>query len=117
MNIDKKISYVEFPSSNLELTKKFFSSVFNWSFADYGPKYIAFTDEGLNGGFYKSELNFSVEKGAPLIVIYSQDLEAIKADILNAGGIITKDIFTFPGGKRFHFVDTVNNEYAVWSEA
>ncbi|VVT23323.1 Glyoxalase family protein [Marinobacter salarius] len=27
-----------------------------------------------------------------------------------------QDIFSFPGGRRFHFSDPNGNEYAVWSE-
>jgi predicted enzyme related to lactoylglutathione lyase len=40
----------------------------------------------------------------------------IKNKIIFARGSITKDIFSFPGGKRFHFVDPSENELAVWSD-
>ena len=83
---------------------------------DYGPKYAAFTDEGLDGGFFKSELNSSSDNGSALIVLYSEKLEATQSKIEKAGGKIVKPIFSFPGGRRFHFTDPNGNEYAVWSE-
>jgi hypothetical protein len=36
--------------------------------------------------------------------------------VVKAGGEISKPIFDFPGGKRFHFCDPNWNELAVWSE-
>jgi len=29
---------------------------------------------------------------------------------------IGKEIFSFPGGRRFHFEDLTGNEYAVWTD-
>jgi len=115
MSTDGKINYVEFPSLNIETTKKFFSGVFGWSFTDYGPEYTAFSDAGLNGGFYQSDLTASSEKGGALIVLYSNNLEDTQSRIQAAGGSIIKPIFSFPGGRRFHFSDPNGNEYAVWS--
>ncbi|MDH3948402.1 MAG: VOC family protein [Gammaproteobacteria bacterium] len=116
MNEHEKINYVEFPAKNLDATKTFFCSVFGWSFVDYGPEYTAFSNEGLDGGFYKSELTVSTENGSALIVFYSKELENTKAKIEKAGGSIIKPIFSFPGGRRFHFCDPNGNEYAVWSD-
>ena len=118
MNQHEKINYIEFPAKNIERTKDFFNAVFGWSFTDYGPDYISFSGEGLEGGggFYKSELISSSEKGSTLVVFYSNDLESTKLKIEKAGGQILKPIFSFPGGCRFHFADPNGNEYAVWSE-
>lgn len=113
----EKINYVEFPAKDLLATKQFFEKTFNWSFTEYGAEYIAFSDEGLDGGFYKSGAEASVEKGSALIVFYSQALTQTEAKIREAGGKIVKPIFSFPGGHRFHFCDPNGNEYAVWSEA
>ena len=55
MNNHEKINYVEFPSKDIEVTKEFFTSVFGWSFVDYGPDYAAFSNEGIDGGFFKSD--------------------------------------------------------------
>ncbi|MCP4048148.1 MAG: VOC family protein [Gammaproteobacteria bacterium] len=116
MSTHEKMDYVEFPSKDIEISKSFFSRVFNWQFTDYGPDYISFSDEGLNGGFYKSELASSTASGSTLIVFYSEDLLQTQNKITAAGGTVIKPIFSFPGGSRFHFADPNGNEYAVWSE-
>ncbi len=112
----EKISYVEFPSKNIEATKSFFSQVFGWSFVDYGPDYCTFSDEGIDGGFFSSDISTSTENGSALIVFYSNHLEKTLKKIISAGGIIIKPVFSFPGGRRFHFSDPNGNEYAVWSD-
>ncbi len=116
MNVHEKISYIEFPTKDIEATKKFFNSVFGWSFVDYGPEYVAFNNEGIDGGFFKSELTVSAENGSALVVFYSKEIEETQTKIKNAGGLIIKPIFEFPGGRRFHFTDPIGNEYAVWSD-
>ncbi len=116
MNVHEKISYIEFPTKDIEATKKFFNSVFGWSFVDYGPEYVAFNNEGIDGGFFKSELTVSTENGSALVVFYSKEIEETQTKIKNAGGLIIKPIFEFPGGRRFHFTDPNGNEYAVWSD-
>lgn len=116
MNVHEKINYVEFPSKDLSATKAFFTQVFGWKFNDYGPDYSDFSDEGLNGGFYKADLCSSTENGAALIVFYSEELEKTEAKIKEAGGTIVKPTFSFPGGRRFHFTEPAGNEFAVWSD-
>ena len=116
MNQHEKMNYVEFPAKDLAGTKAFFESVFGWSFTDYGPDYTAFENQGLDGGFFKSDLSSSTEKGAALIVFYSDQLEATLTKVEKAGGSIVKPIFSFPGGRRFHFMEPSGNEFAVWGE-
>ena len=116
MNKHEKINYVELPAKNIETVKAFFTEVFGWSFTDHGSEYTAFSDEGLDGGFFKSGLTVTAEGGSALIVFYSQALEKTKSKIELAGGLIVKPIFQFPGGRRFHFADPNGNEYAVWSD-
>lgn len=110
------ISYVEFPARDIEAVKSFFTAAFGWSFEDYGPEYTAFSNEGLDGGFYKSDLCASTGNGSALIVFHSRDLERTRENIEEAGGKIVKPTFSFPGGRRFHFTDPNGNEYAVWSD-
>lgn len=107
------INYIEFKASDLEAVKRFYSKAFGWSFTDYGPTYVAFAESGLEGGFEKSD--DEIVNGA-LVILYHEDLRAIKNRIIEAGGTITKDIFSFPGGRRFHFIDPAGNELAVWSD-
>lgn len=116
MDINNKINYVEFPARDIGATKAFFESVFGWSFEDYGPEYAAFSDQGIDGGFFQSNLASSTESGSALIVLYSDDLEGLQIRIEQAGGTIAKPVFPFPGGRRFHFVEPSGNEMAVWSD-
>lgn len=116
MNEHEKINYVEFPAKDIEATKAFFAEAFAWSFVDYGPDYTAFSNAGLEGGFFRSDLTVSTDNGSALIVFYSNALEETQAKVEKAGGTIIKPIFSFPGGRRFHFGDPNANEYAVWSD-
>jgi predicted enzyme related to lactoylglutathione lyase len=116
MNQHEKINYVEFPAKDLAGTKRFFQSVFGWSFTDYGAEYTAFENQGLDGGFFQSDLASSTANGAALIVLYSSQLEATLAKVEKAGGSIIRPVYSFPGGRRFHFTEPSGNEFAVWSE-
>ena len=116
MNEHHKLNYVEFPCTNLGQTKAFFEQVFGWSFVDYGPEYTSFSNQGLDGGFFKSELKATTQTGSALLVFYSARLEDTLAKVEQAGGVIVQPIFTFPGGRRFHFAEPSGNEFAVWSE-
>ncbi len=116
MNRHEKINYVEFPASDLDRTKEFFQIAFGWTFTDYGHDYTAFSDQGLDGGFYRSPMAASVDRGSALIVLYSESLEDTFNKIKPAGGRIVLPIFSFPGGRRFHFAEPSNNELAVWSD-
>lgn len=113
----EKINYVEFPAKDIERTKSFFEAAFGWSFVDYGPDYAAFSNQGLDGGFYRSELQATTDRGSALIVLYSDRLAETQAKVEKAGGKIARPIFAFPGGHRFHFIEPSGNEIAVWSEA
>jgi len=106
-----KLDYLELAASGgkLDSVKAFYSRAFSWSFTDYGPTYSAF-DEGLEGGFQAEE------PAKPLPVIYSQNLDETLAAVEAAGGQIVKPVFSFPGGRRFHFTDPAGNELAVWGE-
>lgn len=113
MREDGKVDYVELPGGDLGAVKAFYGQAFGWTFVDYGPDYAAF-DQGLDGGFQSGNDEGSVNK--PLVILYAHDLEAMEAKVRAAGGTITRAIFSFPGGRRFHFVDPAGNELAVWSE-
>jgi predicted enzyme related to lactoylglutathione lyase len=116
MNVHEKINYVEFPARDIEKAKAFFTRVFDWEFEDYGPEYAAFSNQGLDGGFFKSDQHVSTANGSALIVFFSNDIEATQLKVEQAGGEIVRPVFSFPGGRRFHFCDPNGNEYAVWAE-
>ena len=110
------LSYLELTVSNVARAKQFYGQVFGWSFVDYGPDYASWSasDAGLAGGFTQGET--ADHPGSPLAVLYSSNLEATEVAVTEAGGFITVPIFSFPGGRRFHFADPVGNILAVWSE-
>ena len=109
MREDGKLDYLEMPGGDLPGLKAFYAGAFGWRFSDYGPEYAAY-DEGLEGGFHAGP------GGPPLPVLYAADLEATLAKVSAAGAEITRPIFAFPGGRRFHFRDPAGNELAVWAE-
>ena len=108
-----QIDYIEFPAVDIAKTKDFYIGVFGWKFTDYGPDYTSFEDGRIAGGFSKAD---KVAAGGPLVVIYRADLAETEARVRAAGGAIVKEIFPFPGGRRFHFSDPGGNELAVWSD-
>jgi uncharacterized protein len=110
---DRRIDYVEFGAPDLTAVKRFYGEVFGWQFTDYGPDYTSFADGRLSGGFRKAA---SVTAGGPLVVIFATDLEGMQNKVMNASGRILQPIFSFPGGRRFHFADPAGNELAVWSD-
>ena len=107
------INYIEFKANNLEKIKEFYSQAFDWEFKDYGETYVAFSKSGLRGGFEKTDEEIT---NSVLVVLYHTDLYAIKDKVAEIGGKISKDIFSFPGGRRFQFIDPTGNELAVWSD-
>ncbi|MEM7179582.1 MAG: VOC family protein [Spirochaetota bacterium] len=116
MNENEMINYLEFPAKDLQRTKDFFAKVFSWQFTDYGTEYTAFSNAGIEGGFFQSEQTVATSNGSALVVFYSNDLESTQEKILAGGGALIQEIFSFPGGRRFHFADPNGNEYAVWSD-
>jgi predicted enzyme related to lactoylglutathione lyase len=116
MNEHGKLNYVEFPCAHIAKTKAFFEDAFGWSFVDYGPEYTSFASQGLDGGFFKSEQCATTQSGSALLVFYSSYLEETLAKVQKAGGVLVRPIFSFPGGRRFHFTEPSGNEFAVWSE-
>lgn len=111
------MDYIEFPATNVEATKRFYHDVFGWDFKDWGPSYVSFHDGRINGGFTTDAQVASGNKttGA-LVVLYAGNLEDTYKKVKSAGGKIIREIFEFPGGRRFHFSDPNGNELAVWSE-
>jgi len=110
---DLRVDYVEFATNDIEKTKDFYASVFGWQFTDYGPDYTSFADGRLTGGFHTG--GSPSDRGA-LVVVFALDLEAVERAVKSNGGRIVKPIFSFPGGRRFHFADPSGNVLAVWSD-
>lgn len=110
------IDFIEFPAPDvaaLRQSKAFLHSAFGWTFEDWGNDYADISGSGLGSG-----LNADTEHrpALPLVIIYSDDLDAARARVVEAGGEIVRDTFSFPGGRRFHFREPSGNVLAVWSD-
>jgi predicted enzyme related to lactoylglutathione lyase len=115
MHTHHTIDYIEFTVRDMAGAKAFFAAAFGWAFNDYGPDYAGI--KGADGEVGGLRLDQAVKQGGPLVVLYSDDLEASVAAVKKAGGKIVTPPFSFPGGRRFHFTDPSGNELAVWSAA
>jgi hypothetical protein len=113
MTRHNQIHYVEFQATDLDLVRTFYNRIFGWSFQDYGPDYTSFQDGRIAGGFVRT---LAPAAANPLIVIYVDDLLATRKLVAENGGTISREIFSFPGGSRFHFTDPCGNELAAWHQ-
>lgn len=112
-NRDRQIDYVEFNVSDLTRSKEFYGRAFGWSFTDHGPSYCEFNDGRLAGGLTTTAPVRA--SGGALVILYADDLEKTQKRLEQAGAKIVKPIYSFPGGRRFHFEDPDGYELAVWS--
>ncbi len=110
------IDYIEMPSRDLAGTRQFFTELFGWRFEDYGPDYSSFDDGRMTGGFSPQTTSRRSRRLSPLVVFYVENLERAAAEVERLGGRITRAIFDFPGGRRFHFTAPGTGEFAIWSE-
>ena len=113
-HIHHAINYIEFAVTDMAQSKRFYEAAFGWRFNDYGPDYAGIQKQGGEAGGLRLEPE--VSRGGPLVILYSNDLDATLTTVREAGGQITREPFGFPGGRRFHFEDPSGNELAVWSE-
>jgi len=114
MRAENTIDYIEIPVTDLPKARAFLEEMFGWSFKEWGDEYMSFNDGRLNGGLRKSDV--AAPRTGVLLVLYSGDLERDVERVKGLGGTISQDIFSFPGGRRFHFIDPVGTEFAIWSE-
>ena len=114
MSAENRIDYIEIPVTDPARARDFFAELMGWEFHDWGPDYISFKDGRLDGGFRRCEE--APPRNGVLLVFFSEDLERDRARVVELGATISQDIFEFPGGRRFHFVDPLGNEYAIWAE-
>jgi uncharacterized protein len=113
---ENRIDYVEFPSPTKEshaAAKRFYGEVFGWSYKAWGDEYSDTKDSGINSGISSAGEH---RPSKPLVVLYSSNLEAARERVIKAGGRISKDIVSFPGGRRFQYLDPSGNELGVWSD-
>ena len=109
-----QIDYVELPGGRLDETRRFYGAAFGWRFVDCALPYVAVEGAGVDAGVL-SEPGVSVEKR--LGIRYAEDLDVMQSEVEAAGGKVLKPIYSFPGGRRFHFEDPAGNELAVYTDA
>ena len=105
-----RICFIELPAANIGVAKTFYATAFGWALTDFGPSYACTMTGDVDLGLQGDPKEASV---APLVVIAVDDLEAAQLAVQRAGGSITKPIFGFPGGRRFHFTDPAGLELAA----
>ncbi|WP_280192717.1 VOC family protein [Delftia sp. PS-11] len=111
---NRQIDNIEFNVADIARSKAFYGEAFGWRFTDYGPAYTEFSDGRLTGGFTTGE---PVRPGGPLVILYADDLADAQRRVEAAGARISRPVFAFPGGRRFHFIDPDGYELAVWTAA
>ena len=117
-HVHHAIDYIEFTVDDIPRAKTFYAAALGWRFNDYGPGYVGIAGpEGYEGPELGGMTTGEVAPGGPLVVLYSDDLEASVRAVESAGGEIVKPPFEFPGGRRFHFRDPAGNELAIWANA
>ena len=105
-----RLNYLELPVADTARAKAFYEAAFGWDFTDFGPTYAATMSGDTDIGF---QADADEKTAAALPVIEVDDLHAALAAVEAAGGTVTKPIFAFPGGRRFHFRDPHGHELAA----
>jgi predicted enzyme related to lactoylglutathione lyase len=101
--------YLEFTTTDLEATKAFYMAAFGFEFTDYGPEYAA-----VHGGDLEIGIRVSDAAEPPLPGFQTDDITASEHAVRDGGGMITRETYPFPGGRRFHFHDPAGNELIVY---
>lgn len=113
MRNEGRIDYIEIPATDIDKTRAFFEQLFGWEFQEWGPDYFSFNDGRLDGGLRRAE--DPTPASGVLLVFYSEDLERDYERVKELGATISQEIFEFPGGRRFHFVEPAGTEFAIWA--
>lgn len=113
MRDENRIDYVEIPAADIDRLRAFLEALFEWEFQEWGPDYYSFNDGRLDGGLRRSEQ--PAPASGVLLVFYSNDLERDYGRVKELGATISQEIFDFPGGRRFHFIEPAGTEFAMWT--
>jgi predicted enzyme related to lactoylglutathione lyase len=103
-------NFIELPTRDLAASQGFFEQVFGMKMTGFGPTYACTMTGDVDLGLQADQTEATK---APLPVIEVNDLETALAAVTAAGAAVTKPIFSFPGGRRFHFLDPSGNELAA----
>jgi uncharacterized protein len=116
-NIHHAIDYVELPVANLAISREFYQRAFGWRFNDYGPQYAGIQAPSGDGEVGGLNATTGSDRPAPLVLVYSEDLDASVEAVQRAGGTVVQGPYEFPGGRRFHFTDPSGVELGVWASS
>jgi predicted enzyme related to lactoylglutathione lyase len=105
-----RITFIELPAHATGPMKAFYANAFGFAMTDFGPTYACTLSGDVDLGVQADPAEIT---RAPLPVVQVEDLGAALEAVTRAGGVITKPIFSFPGGRRFHFRDPGGNELAA----
>jgi len=109
------IDYIEIGVADVGRASRFYADAFGWSFNDYGPAYAGIRSPDGSGEVGGLNGEGAGPAGGPLVLLYSEDLEATVAAVRAAGGTVVDEPFEFPGGRRFHFADPDGNRLGAWT--
>jgi len=118
-----QISYLEFPATDLDATKAFYTAAFGWTWIDYGPGYAAFDGGDLevalsaDATVSPAPLGGDQSSVGPLALFVTDDLGVTEGAVVAAGGTIATPPFAYPGGRRFHFRDPSGNVLGAYQPA
>jgi len=111
---------IELPATDLNAAKTFYEKHFGWAFTDYGSTYSAARVSGVEVGL-NTEASVSVAQpdgaessNGPLLLMQTDDLDAVHDALSRNGAVIVTRPFGFPGGSRFHFRDPSGNVLAIY---
>jgi predicted enzyme related to lactoylglutathione lyase len=103
-------NFIELPTRDLAASQAFFDNVFGMKMTGFGPTYACTLTGDVDIGL-QADLQEATK--APLPVIEVEDLEETLSAVISTGARVTKPIFSFPGGRRFHFIEPGGNELAA----
>jgi uncharacterized protein len=99
------INYVEITVTDMDAAQRFYGTAFGWRFTDYAPAYAGIQapeGDGEVGGLSLGQN--VVEPGGPLVLLYSDDLDATVAAVKDAGGAIAEEPERIPGRTALHLL-------------
>lgn len=114
-----RVIHFEIPATSPEISQRFYETVFDWKFNQFGPApyFLATTGSdslpGINGAIIKRN-----HPQQPVTTIISvENMDETIAKIQSAGGKIVVNKTAFPGvGWSAYFSDTDNNILGIWKE-
>lgn len=113
-----KIVHIEMPSHNLEVSRQFFSQLFDWSIEETPsvPNYLMWEAGDLGGGFALTDEKIN---NGVLLYIQVEDIPSKLNAIEAAGGKRLNDEYALPEnyGSCAEFIDPHGNKLGLFKPA